>query len=127
MLTKKQLIPIFVLLTLDYAWLHFYMKHRYIDLVKIIQKSKMNVKIIPALFAYLFMIIGLLNFVLPNIKKGSLQSYFQYGFLFGVILYGVYNFTCAAVFNNWDITILIQDILWGGFVYFIASYSLEFI
>ena len=48
------------------------------------------------------------------------------GSLFGIILYGVYDFTAAAVLKNWDIKLAIKDILWGGFVYFITSLVTSF-
>ena len=43
------------------------------------------------------------------------------------MLYGVYDFTAAAVIKNWDIKLALVDVLWGGIVYFIACYGLKFI
>ena len=68
------------------------------------------------------MLLGLYIFVLPNLnKKHKWYSSFKYGFLFGIILYGVYDFTIATVLKDWDIFLSFVDILWGGFLFFILS------
>ena len=67
------------------------------------------------------MIIDLQVFLIPNINpKKLLSSSLKYGFLFGVILYGVYDFTAGAVLKKWDFQLAIADILWGGIVYFLT-------
>ena len=75
------------------------------------------------LFAYFLMLIGLNIFVIPNVRKSNLFSdSIKYGFLFGIVVYGIYDMTCAALFTKWDIKLAIIDILWGGFVFFISTY-----
>ena len=99
------------------------MLQRYNTLVKNIQNSPLIPNLKYASFAYLLMILGLILFVLPNIKENNLfKDSLIYGALFGFILYGVYNFTCLTIFTNWDIKTSIYDIFWGTIVYFIASY-----
>ena len=66
----------------------------------------------PVLLAYLMMVIGLQVFVLDKKANGVLRA-----FVFGIILYGVFDFTCGAVIENWDMKLAIIDILWGGGVY----------
>ena len=67
--------------------------------------------------------IGLIIFILPNIKITNLfYDCLKYSFVYGFILYGVYNFTCASVFDNWNLKLALIDIMWGGFVYFISSF-----
>jgi uncharacterized membrane protein len=99
------------------------MNKKYQTQVLDIQQSKMNPKISTAILAYLLMIIGLNLFVLPNIRKGhELNDSLLYGFIFGIVVYGIYDFTAYSLFDKWDIKLAIQDILWGGFLFFIASY-----
>ena len=62
-----------------------------------------------------------------NPKTKNIYDSLKYGFLFGIIIFGIYDFTAASVFNNWDISLAIYDILWGGILYFISSYSIKFI
>lgn len=117
------ILSIIILLFLDVLWLTFFMNKRYQTQVMDIQGSTMNVNKIMAFLAYTLMVIGLVVFVLPNIREGhELEDSLMYGFLFGVIVYGVYDFTNHAIFKKWNTKIAIIDILWGGFVYFIASY-----
>ena len=102
---------------------------KYNILVNKIQSSKMEVKTIYAVFAYSLMLLGLNIFVLPKIDTENVKvlDCLIYGFLFGVILYGVYDFTCAAVLKDWDIKLAFIDVLWGGFVYFISCFTLKII
>lgn len=61
--------------------------------------------------AYSLMIIGLFIFVLkPNVLMSE-------ALLFGWILYGVFAFTCYAIFSNWSIYLVMADIAWGGCLY----------
>ena len=71
------------------------------------------------------MVLGLFVFVLPNVKK--INDVFLYGTLFGIIVYGVYDFTCAAIFEDFDKKLMIYDILWGGALYTITSLFYLFI
>ena len=69
------------------------------------------------------MIIGLNFFVISNINKDNLfNDSLKYGFLFGIVLFGVYDFTACAVLKNWNLKLAILDILWGGTVYFLATF-----
>ena len=119
--TKIIIISI-IMLIIDIFWIYLYMGNKYNILIENIQKSPMVPRFIYAIFAYVFMILGLNIFVLPNLKKTEkIYSSFKYGFLFGVILYGVYDFTAAAVLKDWSIILSLIDILWGGFLFFILS------
>lgn len=121
--TKQRVISNVVLLLADFAWLGLYMNNQYGTLVRTIQGENMKAKPVFAVFAYLLMIVGLNVFVLPNIRKGyELEDSLKYGMTFGIVLYGVYDFTAGAVFSKWDKKLAVIDVLWGGFVYFLASY-----
>jgi len=126
---RIRLISTFTLIILDILWIYFFMGNRYIILIKNIQNSSAEFKYEYAIIAYILMILGLNLFVLPliNIDNITLCDCFSKAFLFGVILYGVYNFTNASIFNNWDMNIAIYDMLWGGTVYFLSCYILKFI
>jgi uncharacterized membrane protein len=116
-------VSILTLIVLDLLWILFFMNKKYQTQVLDVQGSKMVVNKITAIYAYILMIVGLVVFVLPNIRKGTeLKDSLMYGFLFGIILYGVYDFTNSTIFKNWNTTLAYIDIAWGGFVFFIASY-----
>ena len=126
---KHRFFSSMTLLILDFIWISTYMGGKYNILVNKIQNSKMEVKTIYAVFAYSLMLLGLNIFVLPKIDTENVKflDCLIYGFLFGVILYGVYDFTCAAVLKDWDIKLAFIDVLWGGFVYFISCFTLKII
>ena len=96
---------------------------QYEGMIKKIQGSKMTVNLLYAVLTYILMIIGLQFFVIPNIKEENmLMDSLKYGFLYGMILYGVYGLTAAAVIKDWDILVTVYDIIWGGTVYFLTAY-----
>ena len=105
------LAPISTMLILDGLWLNLFMGPRYKTMVQTIQKSPMNVNKLSALGAYLMMIYLLLNIVLKyNLTLSE-------SFLFGCAVFGVYDFTCGAIFKNWNFNLASIDILWGGILF----------
>lgn len=126
---KHRITSSLILLILDFLWLGGFMGKRYNIMIPKIQGSKMETNMLYAFFSYLLMIIGLNVFVLPNLdmKNINIADCLKYGFLFGIIVYGVYDFTAAAVIKKWNIQLALVDILWGGIVYFLACYGLKFI
>ena len=122
----KYIIGVIILLLLDFSWIYFYMGPRYKMLIKNIQSSNMETNIHYAALSYLLMVIGLIWFIIPKLEGNDIFKESLNGLLFGIILYGVYDFTAAAVLKNWDIKLAIKDILWGGFVYFITSLVTSF-
>ena len=65
------------------------------------------IAIIYALFA-----IATVTFVVP-LSQGSLLSAFFYGAALGLVIYGVYDFTCVAIFKDWPVMMAFVDWLWG--------------
>ena len=112
-----------ILLLLDALWIGLYMGGKYHTMIPRIQRTKMLVNPLYVLLSYMLMVIGLNIFVMPNIRNNNrLKDSIIYGFLFGIVLYGVYDFTAAAVLKNWDTVLALQDILWGGTVFFLSAY-----
>lgn len=126
---KHRLISTATLLILDFLWIGLYMGSRYSTMIKNIQGTPMKTNWLYAVIAYTLMVIGLNHFVLPNInvKNVTIKDSLTYGFIFGLVLYGVYDFTIGAVLKKWSMSLAIIDVLWGGFVYFISCYILKFI
>ena len=126
---KYYLLSSIVLIVLDIVWIQVFMSNEYAKLVPKIQGSILKTNFISAGLAYFLMLIGLWYLVLPRFDKDriTVQDCLKYGFLFGIVVYGVYDFTCGAVFENWDFKLAIVDILWGGLVYFLACYAPQFL
>ena len=120
---NKLIVSSILLLVLDFIWIGGYMGGEYKKMIRKIQGSDMQVNSIYAILSYVLMIIGLNFFVIPNINKDNLfNDSLKYGFLFGIVLFGVYDFTVGAVLKNWNLKLAILDILWGGTVYFLATF-----
>ena len=80
-------------------------------MVENIQGSPIQPRITFIILSYILMVLGLHVFVLPKIEK--IEDCF-YGFLFGLIVYGVYYFVCASIFEKWDLKIMVVDVLWDA-------------
>jgi uncharacterized membrane protein len=120
---KQSVVATLVLLLADFLWIGLYMGKQYKTQVRSIQKTDLKPNPVFIVLAYILMVVGLNVFVLPNIRKGyELVDSLKYGSIFGIVLYGVYDFTSGAVFSKWNKKLAIIDVLWGGFVYFIAAY-----
>ena len=125
---KHRVLSTLTLLILDGLWINFYMKDKYNTMIKNIQNSELEVNKVFAVASYTLMVVGLNLFVLPrlDVNNINIKDCLLYGFTFGIVLYGVYDFTIAAVLKKWDIDLAYIDVLWGGFVYFAASFVLSF-
>jgi uncharacterized membrane protein len=71
------------------------------------------------ILVYIFLIIGLVVFVLPNVTK---ENIFVNAFLYGIVLYGMYSFTNKAILNKWKYEVALLDTIWGGLLFYIVSY-----
>ena len=98
-----------VLVGLDYLWLGVIAGGFY---KRVLSSFKQTLNIPAASVVYLLMTLGIVLFVLP---KASNQAWaaFLWGCLFGLILYGVYDFTNLAVLADWPVRMMIVDIVWG--------------
>ena len=122
---KRVGVAVLVLLVLDVLWIWFYMGGLYGKMVPRIQGCELQMNVISAGIAYLLMVIALIYLVLPNIRSSPshrLSDSLRYGALFGLVAYGIYDFTAGAVFKNWDFKLAVIDVAWGAFVYTITSY-----
>lgn len=64
------------------------------------------------LLVYLFFALGVVLFILP-LAQNSLYHALFYGAMYGAIIYGIYDFTCLAIFKDFPIGMGIVDWLWG--------------
>ena len=107
--------PALVLLALDVAWLYTCMSAKYDTMISLIQKKPMAFKLHHAMIAYTCMVIGLYAFALD--RNASPTTAIGRAALFGAILYGVYDFTNAAVFDDFDTKLALIDVAWGSILY----------
>jgi uncharacterized membrane protein len=64
-----------------------------------------------ALVVYLLLGTGIAVFVIPRAPTASLAA--AYGALFGLVVYGVYDFTNYSTLRQWPFVLTIADVAWG--------------
>ena len=120
---NKYYIAPFILFTFDYLWLTFFMKKRFSNMIKKIQKEEASYNTIYATLSYITMIIGLYVFVLPFVSiDNQLTDSLKYGGIFGFVIFAIFDFTNLAIFKNYELSTAIFDIFWGSFLYFITTF-----
>ncbi len=117
---KLFITAIVAFVVIDYVWLNFVAKKFYVNHmaeVGRISNGEFQPIIWSAIACYIFLSLGVLYFVLPNIQPE--QSYlwiFLTGAFFGLICYGVYDTTNHATLKSWPIALMAVDMAWGAFV-----------
>jgi uncharacterized membrane protein len=88
-----------------------------------VQKEKAVFKGIYALMSYILMTFGVYYFVYRYINKSSwVSDTLINGFLFGLVLYGVFDMTNLAIFKNYSLSTGLLDICWGSILMSISTF-----
>ncbi len=111
-------ISLVIFFLMDMLWLGFiakglYFKH-YQDWLRI-ENGSLQPLWWAAILVYFLFALGITVFVLP-LSAGSLTNAVLYGMLFGLLTYGIYDFTSLAVFKNWPVAMAFVDLIWGAFI-----------
>jgi len=114
------LVSAIVFVTLDYFYLGL-MKGYFENQVKNVQGSPLQINFLGAIICYIFLICGLNYFIIK--PKRSIQD----AFLFGLVIYGVFETTNLALFKNWSWITVIMDTLWGGFLCALTTFITMYI
>ena len=118
---KRFLYSSIIFTIIDLLWIKYYMGGKYEIMVNEIQGSNMIVDKKIAGCAYLVLCFALNYFVIPYVTENDCRVW-THSFIFGLVLYATYDFTCGAVFHKWDKKLMIIDILWGGIVFVLTNY-----
>jgi uncharacterized membrane protein len=122
---SNKLLTIILFIVIDFIWLKTSYP-MYNKLIKNIQGSSIKLRYIPAMISYILIILGYFLYVEPRMntinKKDLLKYSFLYGGVFGIIVYGIYDFTNLATIKNWSLFVSIIDMLWGGILFTIVTY-----
>jgi len=119
MLTLKvygAILPIF--LAIDYIWLGVVMSKFYKNELGVLARVS-NGSLTPVFWAaaivYVLIPLGAVLFALPRVsQENPISTALLWGFIYGIVLYGVYDMTNYALVNKWSLKMSIVDILWGG-------------
>ena len=101
-------------MVLDGVWLGLLMKNVYRDqLAPIVRLA--NGAIAPdwpaALVVYVLLGTGIALLVIPRAPTVPLAA--AYGALFGLVVYGVYDFTNYSTLRQWPLVLAFADVAWG--------------
>jgi len=76
--------------------------------------NKINT-IIGFILAYILIPLGLFLFAFPLVNKDNwFWSSLFFGFMWGVITYGIFDFTNLVLFKKYPIGVAFLDTAWGG-------------
>ncbi len=101
-------------MVLDGVWLGVLMKNFYRDqLAPIVRLADGGIAPNwPAAFVvYALLGTGIAVFVIPRAPTVSLAA--AYGALFGLVVYGVYDFTNYSTLRQWPLVLALTDLAWG--------------
>ena len=114
----KLLISAIVFVVLDSIYLNL-IKDYFSKQIKLIQGTPIQINFLATLLCYIFLIFGINYFIIqPN---HSVQD----AFLLGIVIYGVFETTCKALFSKWSWTTVIMDTLWGGILFALTTYFVK--
>jgi uncharacterized membrane protein len=102
-------------MVLDGVWLGLVMKNFYRDqLAPIVRLGDGGIAPNwPAAFVvYALLGTGIALFVIPRASTASLAA--AYGALFGLVVYGVYDFTNYSTLRQWPFVLTLADVGWGA-------------
>ena len=112
---KQIIIIAIILLLLDSIYLSIF-KNYYNNLIKNIQQNDIELNKLSAFLCYCTLIFGL-NYFIINENKTP-----EYAFIYGFVIYSIFELTNKAIFTNWEWFAVILDSVWGGLLHYLTTY-----
>jgi uncharacterized membrane protein len=112
-LIYKFILTAVVIFVVDLIWLSTGGQYA-LKIAENIQGSRVTLNPYYAAVVYVF-----LSYML--MKTNTIMD----AFLFGVCIYGVYDFTTLAIFKNYDVRFAVADTIWGGILFVLSRYILS--
>ena len=123
---KLYLLVLVIFLAIDLTWLGVLMAKFYkAELGPLARRSGEAMAPVwwAAFLVYILIPLGIIIFVVPRVSPENLAaSALGWGFLYGVILYGVYDLTNYSLIDRWPWRMTLVDMAWGGFICAVTSY-----
>lgn len=113
-------------LVMDFIWIYSN-STMYNNSVMKIQNKPIAFRMIPAIIAYVLLVLNIVYILIPltknysNVKRAILFA------LSGLVIYGVYNATTYAIIENYSLHVAIIDTLWGLISHLILSLMISFL
>ena len=109
------IIPAFTMLTLDSIYLSSIGGFLFKPMINNIQKENLKLNIYGAIACYILLILVLYKFIIIDRKSPN------DAFILGFCVYGIFDSTNYALFNNYKIFPAVIDSLWGGCLFYIVT------
>ena len=126
---KVFLLTLPVFLVLDFTWLAVLMAGFYKTALGHLARTSggaLTPNWPAAAVVYLLAVAGLVAFVLPRIAPAApLWQTCAWGALFGLVSYGLYDFTNYSTLNAWPFRLTLVDTLWGATVCGLTSLAMR--
>jgi len=114
---KMLLVSYPLTIMLDLLWVKVIMRDFYrenfINYIEKLQMQPFSAKYAPGFIAWMLLVLGIMIFVLPLVRNKALSLVFMHGAFFGLMVYGLYDFTNAATIVGWPMQFVMVDISWG--------------
>ena len=111
-LLKKTLIFGIIMLSIDIPWITYVMSGLYKNVFKItLNKSA-------AILAYLCMVLTY-PFIISKFDK--LDEQIKVAMVLGLVTFGTYGFTLAAIYNKYPLSTAFMEAIWGIILYTITT------
>ena len=106
-----------IILAIDVPWIYNVTSKYY----KQIFKNNLQIKInyYMAITVYMIMTMGYIYFVLNN--NNNTNKYYL-SFIYGLVLYGTYAFTLAALFKIFPLKLALIETLWGATLFTLSLF-----
>jgi uncharacterized membrane protein len=104
-----------ILVVIDSSYLYS-MKNFFNNQIKLVQGTDIQINIYAAILCYIALVYGLYYFIIKD-KRPLIDA-----FIFGIVVYAVYELTTMALLKNWSWKTVVLDTLWGGILFTITTY-----
>ncbi len=121
---KKTVLAAFTMMLLDGLWLGIIANQFYLTQLRHLIRgdgTKFDVNYPAAGIVYALMVVGFLMFLSPLLDKWSYPETILKSAVFGIVIYGVYDFTNLATLRDWPIVVAVADVLWGAVLYSVTA------
>lgn len=112
---KKIMVSAITMILLDSVYLTMNYQ-AFAEEIAAIQRVVLQLRMEGAILCYFFLIFGLYYFILRR-NRSVLEA-----FLFGLVIYAVYDTTNYATLKKWSPYLAIMDTLWGGTLFALTTY-----
>jgi len=109
------LLTLVIFLSLDFIFLYS-MSSMFNKQIIAVQGSPVVMNVYATILCYIALIFGIYYFIIRE-KKSILDA-----FLFGIVIYAVYETTTLALLKNWSYKTAIIDTAWGGVLFSLTTY-----